>query len=289
MSDQTTNIEEPEEGVDDDNAAVYIGDPVAEHVSGQDAPPERDFEAEAREMGWKPKDEWHGDPDGWRDAEEFVKRGEEFLPYVRAERDRLKREREKQDKEFAERVKRLEATTRTALERQKAQHEAEVEALKARQRKAVEDGDTEAYDEAGKRLESLGAPPEVPEEEAAPEVPSEVTEWARENPWFNTDPEMRALAVVVAGRVADTGGDVKAQIAAAEAEVKRRYPERFAEPKPPRQTVETGGQPPRPRTAKGVSQLPREAREAFNQFVKVGVYKESDLPRYAKEYWEQFK
>ena len=34
------------------------------------------YEGEAREMGWRPKEEWQGEPEKWRDAKEFVERGE---------------------------------------------------------------------------------------------------------------------------------------------------------------------------------------------------------------------
>ena len=38
---------------------------------------ERDFEKEARLQGWKPEDEWNGEPpaDGFKTAEQFVNDG----------------------------------------------------------------------------------------------------------------------------------------------------------------------------------------------------------------------
>jgi len=36
------------------------------------------YESEAREQGWKPQDEYEGDPNKWRPAKEFVERGELF-------------------------------------------------------------------------------------------------------------------------------------------------------------------------------------------------------------------
>ena len=34
------------------------------------------YDKQAREMGWRPKEEWEGEPEKWRDAKEFVERGE---------------------------------------------------------------------------------------------------------------------------------------------------------------------------------------------------------------------
>lgn len=255
---------------------------------------DRDWEAEAREMGWKPKDEWTGDPEQWRDAQEFVKRGEEFLPYVRAERDRLRKEVERKNKDFEDRIKRLDAANREALKRQKAQYEERLAELDRREEQAVSEGDTEAWKAIRQQREKLGAPPEAEDEssEAPAGVDPAVQEWASrpENDWFHTDDAMRAMAITVAGRVAQNGGDVNAQLRAAEAEVRKRFPEHFGTQKP-RQAVETGGQPPRAgkRESRGVANLPREAREAFDEFVRMGVYSEKDLPEYAKAYWEQDK
>ena len=36
------------------------------------------YEDQAREQGWKPKEEFEGDPEKWRPAKEFVERGELF-------------------------------------------------------------------------------------------------------------------------------------------------------------------------------------------------------------------
>ena len=34
----------------------------------QDSQQPSQYEVDAREMGWRPKDEWEGDPEKWRDA-----------------------------------------------------------------------------------------------------------------------------------------------------------------------------------------------------------------------------
>ena len=78
MEQEFQEHEEPEavEGVD----ALH----VVEDEGGQQ---ELSTEDRARAQGWRPKDEYNGNPDRWVDAEAFVKRGEEELPVVR-ERNR---------------------------------------------------------------------------------------------------------------------------------------------------------------------------------------------------------
>ena len=37
-------------------------------------------EEKASAIGWRPKDQWKGDPDKWVDADAFLKKGDEILP-----------------------------------------------------------------------------------------------------------------------------------------------------------------------------------------------------------------
>lgn len=46
-------------------------------------------EVQARELGWKPKEEFQGNAENWVPAAEYMKRGETILPYMQADRKRL--------------------------------------------------------------------------------------------------------------------------------------------------------------------------------------------------------
>lgn len=247
--------------------------------------PARDYEAEARDMGWKPKEEWDGRGE-WRDAETFVKRGEELLPIVQARLAKTRAEQEAERKAFDQRLKRIEAANKAAFEAQKRQFEDRQKALEARIRQAAGEGDLETYDALNRQRETL-RPPEEPKVEEPAGVAPPVAEWRSRNDWYGTDEVMTAVAWAAAERLAKNGNnDVAAQLEAAEAEVKRRFPERFPQPaKPP--VVESGGRSPSGKREKGAADLPAEARSAFKQFVQMGVYKQEDLARYAKAYWEQ--
>lgn len=245
--------------------------------------PERDWDADARDMGWKPKDEWHGDPEGFRDAKEFVQRGDEIFGFIKRDRDRLAEKTLRVEVDRDDRLKRMEKQYIGILENQKKQHEAEIKTIEGDKLKAVEEGDTATYKALTQRGNALGAAPEVPTEQ--PVVDATLKDWSDDNAWFKTDPLARSVATATAGVVAQSGGDVHAQIKAAEKEVRKRFPEHF---EPPRSTVETGGQPPRSKPkAKGVAQLPKEARDGFKECVRLGMYKEDQIAEYATSYWEQ--
>lgn len=149
----------------------------------------------AGEMGWSPKDKWKGDPDDWRDADEFLRRTPQMVKAL------------KKQMETANRI----ATDRIEKIRAKAVEEAE-----ARLAAAVETGDVDAAAEA------------VAERDRASQKPDkEVIAFAARNDWFNTNQVATQLAIAKAGEIANTGGTVSAQLEAAEKEVRKRFPELF--------------------------------------------------------------
>jgi len=48
------------------------GEVAEQDTTAAEAAPERDFEQEARVMGWRPKDEYDGPPGAWKDAQDFI-------------------------------------------------------------------------------------------------------------------------------------------------------------------------------------------------------------------------
>ena len=50
---------------------------------------EQTIEERASAMGWSPQENFKGDPERWVDAETYVKRGEEFIPFLQADKRKL--------------------------------------------------------------------------------------------------------------------------------------------------------------------------------------------------------
>ena len=59
----------------EENAIGAVEAPVSEAPAQVEAPA-RDYEAEARDMGWVPQEEYRGDPQRWKPADQFDKDGE---------------------------------------------------------------------------------------------------------------------------------------------------------------------------------------------------------------------
>lgn len=160
-----------------------------------------DVEVRAREMGWRPQEEFKGDPERWVDAETFVKRGEEVLPLVKAENRRLHEQTstlqaeikslkaavEEQRKSMSDLVEFTQAQLAEKLAEQKRD-------LTAKLRAAKREDDDRAIEEIEEQLEEnaearakLKEKPAAAPPPAAPQRIEETAEyraWIAKNPWF---------------------------------------------------------------------------------------------------------
>ena len=294
------------------------GEPAASTPSTRNDAPAGgdDTEARARAMGWVPQEDFRGPADKWRDATEFVRRGEEDLPIVRERlRDttrkltQLEQRLNAREAEFQTNYQSLERMTTVALDRQRQQI---ADSYAAAARAAVEVGDVTRYDQLQRDQQqalqqfdnqSFEAR-EVPKRQAqqaqqaaqqqlpAEEVPI-VEGWRQSNPWFLHDAEMNMVAQQAHVRIGRENPDLPLaeNLKRVTAYIQQRYPEKFnAQQAAPMRgsTVEGGSRVPSAGGAmrgKGAGELPQEARRQGDKYVKQGLFK--DINEYAKEYWSQ--
>ena len=91
------------------------------------------IELDAREQGWKPKEEWKGDPDKWRPAKEFVDRGELYGKI------------DTMGKELKDTKRALQMLQEHHSKVKETEYKKAVEELKALQKKHLESGDSDGY------------------------------------------------------------------------------------------------------------------------------------------------
>jgi hypothetical protein len=161
----------------------------------------RDFESEAREMGWVPESEFRGAKDKWKPAEQFVTEGENFIPFLKANERKLRRELKEKEQEVSTRVAKMERMLQSNFEREAANYKARIAELEARQIEAVKAGDTDEF----KRLKTEINKTPIPEE---PDVGGTVTpdnleeKFAAENPWYGQDEDLTSYAQGYSQRIA---------------------------------------------------------------------------------------
>lgn len=254
----------------EDDTKTTLEESVSEESSEQSTA----FDVEAREMGWRPKEEFRGDESRWVDAETFVKRGHEVLPLVKAENKRLKREID-EIKATMQEFKAHHATVK-----QRAYDDAVV-ALRKMQSDAVTRGDGDAFAQISAEMENLTA--EVAKQPAPSGPDPTFLSWKDQNPWYGTDPDMTRMADTLGQglRSMNPNADGVEILKAVEVDIRNAFPHKFSQ-KRSTSSVDGAGRPEDRGGKKSYNALPQDAKAACDRFVKQGVMTKE---QYVKEYY----
>lgn len=244
-------------------------------------------EQEARALGWKAPDEWKGEvPAGYiDDPTRYLERAESFAPFRK-----IKEKLGEVEKTSAEALRRIETASARMIERERAQHTAELAKIKADKLAAVEVGDTQAFKALDAQEDRIRKEMQAPEEKPKSAVPDvhrvAIEGWAVERPWFKKDKVKTQAAATFYGEAqADGLTDPTAILKF----VDRRMSETFADmaPRQPRDAaVESGltlGGGAKPGA---FDALPKEAKDSFRKYVERGVVEDTKEARaqWAEDY-----
>jgi hypothetical protein len=139
-------------------------------------------------MGWKPKDQWDGDPNEHRSAREFIDRGE-LLGKIKSANGEMKELKDMVRFLTDSQRKQYEVGYQTAIKDLKS---AKVEALERGDHEAVVEIDEQIAD-TKEKMKAVKAQPQS-NKPTIPE-PSEITKsWLAANKWYNEEAAMRAVA-----------------------------------------------------------------------------------------------
>lgn len=232
----------------------------------------RDFEQEARKGGWVPQEEWKGEDDAWKPAQQFVEDGEKTLPIFKA---RVEKELGELKDELKQ-AKRANTEAGDFFRNYKERQEKETadlrEQLLAKRQQAVDDSDGQAFTAADKELRELDAQPTQTYSPAT-------NDWiAKNSSWY--DPHSGQYDEVladhtdgVATRLLDMGYEpgTKAYWDEITSRVKMAFPDKFgnknrSRPASVEDTSETIDSKPKTYAA-----LPKDAKSACDDFAKQGI------------------
>lgn len=246
---------------------------------------ERDFEQEARAEGWVPKEEFKGDESKWVDAETFVKRGEEILPIVNAKNRKLVGEIEELQKTVEE-LKLGNSQFREfhekEIEKQKRQRDEAIRELEAARKKAITDGDGEAFEKADKALSEVKSEPDQKNQ-----LSDDQKAWLAENRWYEEDDTLQAVADGLSGVLAKRRPDLvgkRAFLDELTKLVREEMPHKFENPNRQKQTVEDSRPKGKTGGGKTLDDMPEADRKTFERFKK--TIPGFDLERAVKNYFE---
>lgn len=159
----------------------------------------------ALSKGWKPLEEWDGDPESHIGAKEFLDR-EPFFERIKSQSSEIKRTK----RELAE----LKETMKELADHHQRVRETEYNRamadLKARRREAFETSDYDRLEEVEDQMKKLEEVNQVQsrqsqgnQETRGEEVLPEVREWMEENTWYNEDPVRKAVLEACLQQVID--------------------------------------------------------------------------------------
>jgi hypothetical protein len=257
--------------------------PEAEQEAPQteEAPtaPQRDYEAEARHIGWVPEADFKGDKDRWKPAQKFVEDGERILPIVKANERRLREELAKERQSTAERLSRIEKVYQNTLEAQERQYKADMARVIREQRSAVQEGDVEKFETLERERATLKAPEKIELPASEPVDPGAV--FKKSNPWYGEDEDLTAYAdgVSQAYLAKHPNASLDDNLRYTADKVKAAFPGKFSKPKAAatngHAAVDGGGDFPGASHSDPLAKLPAEARAQAARDMKQfpGTYK----------------
>lgn len=158
-----------------------------------------DDEERAMQDGWRPRNEWEGDPDEWVSAKEFNYRGE-LMKRISSQTAQLKAQAKKQeDLERAFKVLGEHHKKTAEIERKRI-----MDALRQEKAEAMRENDFDAVVEIDEKINEIKeeekadkvATSENAKNDPAANVPKEVVDWLKDpkNAWYHNDPVLKGVA-----------------------------------------------------------------------------------------------
>lgn len=218
-------------------------------------------ETRAINLGWKPKDQWQGNPDEWVPAKWWLRYGDVEQRLLAAEQENKHKEKVLGSmKNHYTRVKEdAIAEVKQTIQRQKR------EALKEEdfQRVAELDAELEVLETGIKnRFNAVDKDVANDVNSAPPGPPPEFHEWNRQNPWYKLGSndeitkEADALAIAYATQHGQNT-DYRKMLDYVGDKIKKLFPEKFKQEEVPMTSVDDGGGEQGSRGTKGGPKAPK--------------------------------
>lgn len=203
-----------------------------------------EVEQRARNMGWRPREEFRGDASRWLPADEFVERGERMLPLLQERNRAADRTITDLQRQISEQGQTLNVMLESTRRAEQAGYRRAMQELYQQRARAVEMGDTAAFQAVEQAMRELGppppeAPPQPQPQRGQPQANQDpvIQAWVRQNPWF-TQNRMANVAMIAAMQEAEQmnpTGSVEDHLMEAETSMRRHFPDLF-----PRARVSNG-------------------------------------------------
>jgi len=245
-----------------------IQTPEAEEVNVVEAPVEKTTEDLAKEKGWRPKEEYHGDPAHWRSAEVFLALDEPI----------------KKIETLAKELKEQKKANQFLLEHHQKVKESEFKRaydfLKAEKKAAYEQGDVDRVIEIDEQIAQFRETQKQQREAevipSANEPHPDFTAWVSKNDWYEKDDEMRETADALGLRHAQDNPSKRPNevLTWVESKIKRMYADKFSNPNRNKPSAVEGVSSGSGKKTSGNDDsfdISDEERQVMNTFIRQGI------------------
>lgn len=246
---------------------------MTDALEQQQEAPAPTIEDQARDMGWRPKEEFKGEEGRWVDAETFVKRGEEILPIVKANAKKDREALEAAKAEIAEMRKTFSEFKQYHSQTEKRAHDRARKELERELAEAIEAKDFAAVRSITDDIASLSKDVRTDDQGqpyATPDHAKALNQWKGENAWFGSDSVMTAAANAIANELEASGVKGADQLAEVAKRIRAEFPHKFENERRKAPPAVEGASPPR-KASKGWNDLPPEAKATADRWVKQGL------------------
>lgn len=254
MNDQVEEIQEVEEVVEELN-------PV---------------ETKAADGGWRPEEEYEGDPDSWVDAKTFNMRGE-LMDRIKKQTSQLRGQEKKMEK--------LEVAVQSLAEQNKKVGEVAYKKamtdLKDLKKNAHEMSDYEQVVEIDEKISELKDSQKEPDVVDQPEPNAEIISWMDSNDWYKSDTVLRGAADAIADELYNQNKNLPVSdiLDMVTDRMKEEFPNKFGKTQrksTQRTVIEPGEASTKAKTSRKKytsRSLNPQQREIGNTFVEAGAFK----------------
>lgn len=181
------------------------------------------FVERAKEMGWRPKEEFQGDEVDFVDAKEFVQRTPLFEKI------------ESQNKVIKNLTKSFEALKGHHTKVREMEYQRALASLKQERQNAINEADGTRFEVADSKIKEVEQQYQELQTEAAQNTsapdPAEFVAWQKRNEWYGKDTEMREYADIIGTQLARQGnmspGEVLQEVTR---KVKTTFSHKFVNP-----------------------------------------------------------
>jgi hypothetical protein len=169
----------------------------------------------ARELSWRPLDEFNGDPEKWVDAATFIKNGVQ-----------VQKKLQRHVKELEKGVADLKIHNETVYKARVQKLQDEIKTLKEERKTAIAEGNVALVEQIDEKIETAKESiPSKPVSPADDEVNEKFNAWVGQNAWYVNDPEMKKYADKIGEKY--SGAPIEKILQKVEEGVRELWPETF--------------------------------------------------------------